>query len=268
MSPADLLLVALIGLAGGIFGGLLGIGGSIVMIPLLGLALGPNQQLYQAACMIVNVVVALGAVRRHAMAGSVRGDCFRWMLPASTVAILIGVLVSNRVPSLVLQRCFGVFLLYVAATEVWRVVRPGDGSEEPPAHVPPSSGVTIGGATGLIAGLLGVGGGTIAVPLMRTLARLPLRQAIGTSSAVMTVASAIGAVVKNAALPTLKGADGSPLTILASLTIAGALSMPALVGAGLGARLTYALPLPIVRLALVLLLVAAGVRMTGILGSG
>jgi hypothetical protein len=266
MSPADLLLVALIGLAGGVFGGLLGIGGSIVMIPLLGLVLGPNQQLYQAACMIVNVVVAVGAARRHAIAGSVRGDCFRWMLPASTVAILIGVLVSNRVPSVVLQRCFGVFLLYVAGTEVWRVVRPGDRTEEPPDHVPASSGVAIGGATGLVAGLLGVGGGTIAVPLMRTLARLPLRQAIGTSSAVMTVASAIGAVAKNVALPSLHAPDGTPLTIVGSLAIAGALSVPALLGAGLGARLTYALPLSVVRLALVVLLVAAGVRMTGVLG--
>ncbi|MFO0830055.1 MAG: sulfite exporter TauE/SafE family protein [Phycisphaerales bacterium] len=266
MTVGEGLAVAAIGFGGGVFGGLLGIGGSIVMIPLLAVALGPNQQLYQAACMIVNVVVAISAVRRHALAGSVRRDCFRWMLPASAVAVLVGVAIGNRVPNRSLQTVFGVFLLYTAASECWRALRrlPDEANHE--SQVTPAVAIGVGSGTGLVAGLLGIGGGTIAVPLLRSLARLPLRQAIGTSSAVMVLASAIGAVAKNMTVTSLHQPDGQPITLAMSLTIAGALSPTAWVGAIVGARLTYALPLGIVRLAFGVLIALGGLRMCGLLG--
>jgi uncharacterized membrane protein YfcA len=266
LSVTDLAITVAIGFAGGVAGGLLGIGGSIVMIPLLGLAFGTNQQLYQATCMIVNVVVAAGAVHRHAKAGSVRRECVVWMLPLAAVFVIVGVLVGNLVPSRQLQIAFGAFLLYTATVEFVRGVR------RIPDHDPPSEPVRvhrvapIGAATGFLSGLLGIGGGTIAVPLLRTLARLPLRQAIGTSSAVMIVASAIGAIAKNASLPSLTAPDGTPLRIATSLALAGVLAPTALVGAVVGSRLTYRLPLAAVRLAFAVLIAAAGLRMTGLLG--
>lgn len=263
----DLLVILLIGLAGGIAGGLLGIGGSIVMIPLLTLTRGPNQHLYQAASMVVNVVVAIGSSRRHYKAGSVRGDHFRWMFPAAGAMIVVGVLLGNLVPTESLKRIFAAFLLYTAVTECIRTLR---NHPEPEPHelvVHTGRSLTIGGLTGLIAGLLGVGGGTVAVPLLRRMARLPLRQAIGTSAAAMTLASTIGATAKNATIGSLHAPDGTSLTLGMSLGLAALLSGPALVGAHLGASLTYRLSLRAVRLAFVVLLAVAGLRMMGWLGA-
>lgn len=264
LTAMDAAVVLAIGFAGGISGGLLGIGGSIVMIPLLGVALGSNQQLYQAACMIVNVVVAAGAVRRHAIAGSVRRDVVPWMLPAAGAFVIVGVLLSNVMPSRTLEVVFGAFLLWTAAAEGVRALRRVPDDPPPPPTVGRRKPVLIGSLTGLVAGLLGVGGGTVAVPLLRAIGRLPMRQAIGTSTAVMIVASAIGATLKNASLPSLVPPAGETLTIGASLMLAAILAPAALVGALVGSRLTYRLPLPAVRLAFGVLIAMAGLRMVGV----
>jgi uncharacterized membrane protein YfcA len=267
MTAMEILALSGIGLAGGLCGGLLGIGGSIVMIPLLTLVEGPNQQLYQAACMIANVVTSASAVWRHAKSGSVRTDIVRWTVPVATIAVLAGVLLSNRIPGATLKVLFGCFLLYVAANELIRVFRRGhDAAVTTPERVPPGVSIGVGTALGGIAGLLGVGGGVIAVPLLRTFARLPLRQAIGTSTATIIAASAVGAVAKNLSLPSLTGPDGQPLAIAESLRLAACLAVPALLGAQIGAALTYRLPLTAVRIAFGALLAFAGLNMTGLLG--
>ena len=77
-----------LGLVAGTFGGMLGVGGSVIMIPGLTLALGPDQHLYQAAAMVANVAVAWPAAARHRRAGAMVGPVMRWMLPAAVVAVL------------------------------------------------------------------------------------------------------------------------------------------------------------------------------------
>lgn len=61
----DYFILALIGIAMGSFGGLLGIGGSVVTIPALVLAFGENQHLYQASAMLCNFFVGGAATLVH-----------------------------------------------------------------------------------------------------------------------------------------------------------------------------------------------------------
>jgi uncharacterized membrane protein YfcA len=265
MTAQDIAVIVVIGFLGGVSGGLLGIGGSIVMIPLLTLVRGPNQHLYQAACMVVNVVVAVSASIKHHQSGSVRVDYFRWMLVAAAIAVVVGVAMSNLLEGASLKMLFGAFLIYTSAMEFGRILRRTKDHpvDETPAQ--PSRALGIGSLTGFVSGLLGVGGGTVAVPLLRSIGKLPLRQAIGTSAAVMTLASAIGATAKNASIGRVEATAG--LSVGDSLALAGLLAVPALLGANIGARLTYALPLTALRLAFALLIGAAGLRMLGLLGS-
>lgn len=250
------------GLLAGVLGGLVGLGGAIVMIPLLALILRggvyDNQHLFQAASLAVTFVVAIPAAIRHRRAGAVRWEVVKVMLPAAMVAIAAGVLVSNLFDGRVLQRIFAIFLVYVALMNIRAMV---SSKPEPPADrspVPPTRSAIVGGTMGFAAGLLGVGGGVIAIPLCQFIARLPLRAAIATSSAVMVWTSIPGAALK---IGTLHQHGQSPL---AGVILAVLLAPGALIGGYIGAGLTHTLPLKIVRAVFTVLVIAAAGRMGGV----
>jgi uncharacterized membrane protein YfcA len=258
--PSELALIVAIGLAGGIAGGLLGLGGSVVMIPLLTFVLGPDQQLYQAACLIVNVPVGIVATVRHLRGGSIRGDLVRTMVPLAAIGSVLGVLLSNALDGKRLLVVFGAFLIYTAIAEAVGLVRTKE--DHPPVDAVPRGLLRpIAALTGLSSGLLGIGGGTLLMPLLRGLARLPLRQAVGTSSAVTIVAATVGAIAKNATLSGVERSDGSPLTLTASLGLAALLAPTAVAGGFLGAGLVYRLRVTSVRWIFLILIGLSGIRM-------
>ena len=275
LQTETLAFIVLIGMIAGTLGGLLGVGGSVVMIP--GLALlygtGEHQHLYQASAMAVNVAVAVPAARRHHQAGALVPGVLRWMLPAALVAIVLGVLASN-LPIFAdeqggrwLGRVLALFLVYVIIVNLLKLrlrVAQQDESLDDARITPPRCGF-VGGVMGVTAGLLGVGGGAVAVPLQHSVARVPLRNAIANSSFVMVFSAMIGASLK---LATLDGhyAD-TELTRPAwatALLFAAVLAPTAILGARLGAKLTHTLPLKWVRIAFVGLMIAAAYKMAAL----
>jgi hypothetical protein len=244
---------------------MLGIGGSILMIPVLTLLLHRNHHVSQAVAMIVNVFVSLPALLQHHRAKAVRWDVMGRMLPFGIAFILIGVGASNQFDGEILERIFGVFLLYVIATNIHQLVTR---QAEPQPHEHRAGWLAAGGvgaATGFTAGLLGVGGGIIAVPLLQRACKLPLRQCIATTAAFMCISASIGAIHKNATLARLTDDLGIHVgTWKESLTIAAVLAPTAVLGGLVGGRLTHVLPLSWVRVAFILLMTWASARMLGI----
>ncbi|MCH8007210.1 MAG: sulfite exporter TauE/SafE family protein [Planctomycetes bacterium] len=264
---AELLHLIVIGLLAGTAGGLLGLGGAIVMIPFLTLFMHREQHLAQAAAMIVNVFVALPALLRHHHADAVRWDVVVRMLPFGLIFILIGVEVSDRVDGEILQKVFGLFLAYVVAVSIMRLYRARRDAPEPPPRVGWAPVSLVGGTMGFFAGLLGIGGGPIAVPLLKRVCDLPLRQSVAASSAVIGLTSLVGAVRKNAALGQLTDTAGNSLGLRLedSLWIAACIAPTAMVGALFGAGLTYRLPIAGVRVAFIVLASWVSVHMLGVL---
>jgi uncharacterized membrane protein YfcA len=250
-----------LGLTAGVLGGLIGIGGSIVIIPVLTLLLGRDQHFSQASAMIINVFVAAAAVFQHNRAHAIRWKIALHMVPAGLLFIIVGVEVSNTLDGEMLQKIFGVFLVYVVAYNVVKLVRDGQPRDQRPQERADWRRVSAtGGAMGLVAGLLGIGGGPVAIPLLQRLSYLPLRQSIATSSAVMVLTAAVGAARKNL---TLVQVTDEPLR--ESLLTAACLAPTAVLGALIGAWLTHHLPVRWVRLAFTLLMVWASLDMLGIL---
>ena len=265
----EYVLLALVGLVAGVLGGLLGIGGSVVMIPAMAIifsSLGRMENIhqYQAAAMIVNFLLIGPAVLRHRRAGAIVVDVWSWLAPAAMIGIVLGVVVSRLnvftgSNQQALKMVFGVFLLYVAAYNAWKLRQ-----TRPPRPLLSQSGqpwwkkVLVGLPMGFAGGLLGIGGGALGVPAMQLILRLPLRNAIATSAATILTTAWLGATVKNASL----GADG---TVTRSLLLAACLAPTAMAGSYLGSHLTHALPLRVVRAAFVALMIAAGLKMCGVL---
>jgi len=264
--PLSLALIALVGLMGGLLGGLLGVGGSVVMIPGLTLVLGYNQHLYQAAAMAANVAVAVPAAIRHRQGGAMHAPTLAWMAPAAVVCVLLGVWISNRPifagsdGGLWLGRLLAVSLIYVIYANIRRLRGPRP-NPDPWAVDPPQPRLRrtgVGAGMGLPAGLLGTGGGTVAVPLQQVALKLPLRSAIANSSAIICLSAAIGAVYKNYSLPLHDHGAGD------GLIVAGLLAPTALIGGKLGAGLTYKLPIRQVRLAFIGLMLVAAWKMAAL----
>jgi len=259
-----------VGLLAGAFGGMLGVGGSIIMIPAMVILFGQarpdspgfNQHLYQAAAMIVNVAVVFPAYLRHRRAGAVRPKALKVILPAAVVCILLGVAVSNApvftdaAGATWLGRVLAVFLVYVIVVNVRRLVS-GRREVEGRSRLTWRRGLGVGGPMGLAAGLMGIGGGAIAVPLQQMLMRLPLRNCIANSAAIICISAAVGAAAKNATLP-------PQCRLTDALLLAACLAPTAIVGGYLGGALTHRLPLGIVRGAFIALLIMAAWKMAAL----
>lgn len=263
LGPFEILSLILIGLIAGSLGGLLGIGGSIVMIPAMAIMFHTrawgDQHLYQAAAMAVNVAVAVPAALRHRKAGAIHSRLFRIMLPAAMIAIVVGVLVSNLFDATTLKRIFAAFLVYVVVTNVIKLVRKQPEHPAEHARVNLLTGGLVGSVMGFAAGLLGIGGGGIAVPLANLVCRVPLRQAIAASAAVMCLTAGVGAAIKIGTLPE----HGHPWT--QAVVLAVILSPTAMIGGHLGATLTHRTNVRLVRAIFTAVIALAAARMAGLL---
>jgi uncharacterized membrane protein YfcA len=262
-TPSSIAVIGLIGLVGGCLGGLLGLGGSVFIIPALSLGFGPNPHLYQAAALTANIFVALAATHRHRGRGTIQRDILPAMAVSSGLMALVGVFISNLLEARPLTALFGCFLCYAAANEIYSLVRrrPDHEPSERSLERARTIGLIAGCAGGFASGLLGIGGGAIMVPILRKYGRLPLRQAVATSAAAMIAACIVGATSKNIALPALTDFDGAQLTVGLSVALAAVLSPMALAGGNLGAAMVYRLPLDVTRAVLACLLAVAGIRM-------
>jgi uncharacterized protein len=265
-----LIIPGIIGLVAGILGGLLGIGGSLIIIPALIIYLsytggyeGVDQHLLQASAMITNVFVAAPSVLAHWRAKAIMRSVVVWLIPSAMLGIVCGVALSN---SLLFARERGAylamvlcgFLVYVIGYNVFRMTRPprADDDKEPPPP-PPAKVVCVGLVMGLFAGLLGVGGGAICVPIQQVVLKIPLRRAIANSATTIPFASLIGAIHKNLTL----AAHDVPITD--SLLLAAMLIPTAVLGSYFGGRLTHTLPKRVLRIVFILFLATVAIRTFG-----
>ena len=259
----DYFIYTAIGLVMGLFGGLLGIGGSIVMIPALVFAFGQKQHLYQASAMICNFFVCASAVVVHRKADVLVIDVVKWLIPAGLVGIVSGVWLSNidffaGANSRNLTRLFGFFIIYVA---IYNIVKFRDkhGGQDglDISKVNKSTPLTLfcGLLTGFTAGFLGLGGGTVCTPMQQLCLKMPLKRAISNSAALIASMALIGAFYKNITL------NKHGIAATESLRIAIVVIPTAIVGAWIGSHLMHKLPKHLVRIIFIALLIIAAARM-------
>lgn len=261
----DICGLSAIGLLAGAAGGLLGIGGSVVMIPGLVMLLGARgQHLYQASAMIVNFFVVLPSVVRHQGAGAVLRPITRWTVPAAAAGALVGATASD-LPLFrgagrgYLQLLFAAFLFYTLAYNLGRLRSP---RRLPPMDEAAAAAIPrwrilalVGLPAGLLGGLLGVGGGLIAVPTQQVFLRVPLPNAIANSAATILWSSVVGAAVKNA------GLFVHGFTLRESAVLAAALLPTAMIGAWIAAPRVHRWPVRALRAAFSVLLLYSGIAL-------
>jgi uncharacterized membrane protein YfcA len=216
-----LLPLCAVGLGVGVLAGTFGIGGGVLAIPSLSLLLGLDQHMAQGTSLASIVPTAALAAYRYARRGSLRPGAALRLGAAALVVGFAAARLSLALPSRLLRGLFAAFVVFLA----WRSLRPaasrpqpardraaeGDPSD-PPGPTPPcpppvartaagrgdSPGdpllLGIGGLVGGLAGLLGVGGGAVATPLLVLLCGFPQQVAQGTTLAVIVLSASSGLV--------------------------------------------------------------------------
>lgn len=176
-TPIPTARVVVAGLAAGALSGLFGIGGGIVMVPLFVLWLGLPQKIAITTSLLAIIPISIAAI-----AGYATGDAVAWQVGliiglGSVVGGQIGVRLLPVIPVPYLQIAFAVLLLYSA----FRLVQPATTGPTADNIAGWPVLVLVGVVAGIVAALLGVGGGIIVVPALVLLAGVDLTTARGTS---------------------------------------------------------------------------------------
>ena len=242
------------GIAAGTFGSLLGLGGGVLIVPLLTLVF--NLPLREAvgvslACVVATSAAASGTFLERRVADLRLAMLLELFTAAGAVA---GGLIAFALDEQLLAGLFALLLLYTAATMVRRAVAPAQQSEIAVEGATPAAprNIPLGAAGGLfggiISGLLGIGGGVVIVPLMHLGMGLPLRVATATSTLIIAVTAAASGIVY-----LLRG--GIDPYVL------GPTAVGVFIGAFIGSRSAARIPLRLLRLLFIAVLAYTAVQM-------
>ncbi|MEV5008465.1 sulfite exporter TauE/SafE family protein [Streptomyces sp. NPDC056159] len=171
---------AVIGLALGTLGG----GGSVLAVPALIYLLGFTPVAATTASLVIVTVTSATALVAHARDGHVRWRTGLLFAAAGVGPALLGGAVAARLPDAVLTAAFAL----IAAVAAARMLRPRP-APEADRPVRPGRAAAAGAGLGAVTGVLGVGGGFLAVPALVSVLSLRMRAAVGTSLLVITVNS-------------------------------------------------------------------------------
>ncbi len=234
-------LYLLCGAVAGLLAGLFGLGGGVILVPALmwlfawqGFAPEILVVTAVATSLATIVVTGLSSALAHHRLGSLDWPVTRNLLPGIVAGAVAGAWLADRLPGIWLKTAFAVYLLVVALQMAWRwQPRPG-------ARPPRPLWLTgAGGVIGLLAAMLGIGGGTLTVPLLVRWA-LSMRSAVAVSSAAGLPLAAAGTAsygVLGWDAPGLPAGSLGYVYLPAFLGIVATSTLLAPVGAGLAHRL-------------------------------
>lgn len=189
----NLILGFVIGLSGGFLGGLVGVGGAVIMIPLMTWLAGLTQHQAHGTSLVAIVFTGLVGAATYFLHGAVDWRAALLLSATAIFSARYGALYAHSLPEKKLRKAFGVFLVAVSLLLVVRNFLP-EISHEPVWGVKVAAFLLTGVATGFLSGMMGVGGGGIMIPLMVLLAGMEQHLAQGTSLLVMAPAAMIGAL--------------------------------------------------------------------------
>lgn len=250
------------GLVAGIIAGLLGVGGGIVIVPVLyymftALKIDPAILMHVAVGTSLATILATGtsSARAHYNRGSVDMDLLKRWWWAIAIGVISGAMIAGNMSGGALTLVFGVVALLVSANMLLRKEGSALADKLPGSPIKEVLGFLIGG----ISVMMGIGGGTLGVPTL-TLFNYPIRKAVGTAAAIGLIIAVPGTLMS---IFFGWGAEGLPPLSLGYVNLIGFfLIIPASTfAAPLGAKIAHAIDPSKLKLIFALFLGFTGLRM-------
>ena len=232
----------LAGVVAGLLGGLFGLGGGAIVVPVLiySFTLSGYEQsvlthMAIGTSLATIVVTSLSSVYTHHRRSAVLWRVFTWMAPGIGLGVIAGGLLATALSGSLLQALFGIFLIAVGLQMAFSA------TPKPHRELPgpvASSGSAAG--IGFVSGIFGIGGGSLTVPFL-AYCNVDITRAIGTSAALgfpIAILGALTYIVRGWAAPELPGGAFGYVFLPAFLGI----TLTSIPAARLGASLAHRLP--------------------------
>lgn len=257
----DVLFLLASGAVAGMFAGLLGIGGGIIIVPVLamvftsqGVSLDVQMHVAIGTSLATIVITSLSSIRAHHKHNAIDWPVVRVIAIGVFIGGFIGAGVAKMIVGEDLKLIFSIFMFLIAAQMYF------GNTTKPHRTLPKTSGMIIAGTSiGTVASLMGVGGGSMSVPFL-TWCNVSIRKAVATSSAIgfpIAVAGTIGFIVTGWAVPErpVMSIGYVNLPAFISIVVASVLSAP------LGAWIAHRIAPVILKRVFAGFLVILGTRM-------
>ena len=237
----DLPVLLLSGAVAGTLAGLLGIGGGVIIVPIVtllfeghGVPHGMAIKMALGTSLATIVVTAISSIYTHNRKGAVDWGLFRTMGPAVFVGSLVGAWLADIIPGDILYIAFIGFLFAVS-------IQMAIGRVSAHSTLPGRAGLAgVSTLVGIVSALMGIGGGAMHVPFL-SYCGVPVKRAIATAAAVglpLSVSATIGYIIGG-----LDEAGVPPASIgYVNLPVFGGVVAASLLFAPLGATLAHKLP--------------------------
>ncbi|WP_432473245.1 sulfite exporter TauE/SafE family protein [Amphritea sp. HPY] len=251
----------LLGSVVGFLAGLLGIGGGLVMVPVLtslfvwqGFPLESVVHLALGTSMASIIVTSISSMRAHHKKGGVLWSVVKLIAPGIVVGAFIATFIAAKLSAVFLATFFACFLVYASA-QMFLNKKP-----KPSRSLPGAGGLFAAGSViGSISALVSIGGGTLTVPFL-SWHNVDVKKAIGTSAAIglpISVAGTIGYLVNG------WGVDiaGDYIFGYINLQAVILISIMSFLMAPVGAHVAHKLPVPILKKVFAVLLLGLAIKM-------
>jgi len=189
------LVYLLLGVAAGVLAGLFGVGGGVIIVPVLLLAFAALDipvtvatHLAVGTSLATIVVTSISSVRAHHKKGAVMWPVFWLLAPGLALGVLIGAQAAARLSGPVLQLAIGVFLVLIG-TQMGFNLQPPVRSQVPGRAVL----FGVGNVIGFASALFGIGGGSLTVPFL-SYCDVRMQKAVATSAACGLPIALFGAI--------------------------------------------------------------------------
>ncbi len=256
-----LLAYILTGVIAGITAGLLGLGGGVIIVPILytlfawlNLAPDSTMQLAVGTSLATIIFSATSSGLTHYRLGNVQIKTILALTPGILVGALLGAALADAVPTDILKMTFGIFEIMVA-------MQIGFGFKPAPHRTLPSMAglATSGGLIGTISSAFGIGGGSLTVPYLLW-CNVSIREAVGTSAACglpIALAGVIGFIIAGLDNTNLPDWSLGYVYLPAAICIIST----SIVFAPMGARLAQRLPIQTLKRTFAIVLLLVGLKM-------
>lgn len=194
----ELIIYLLIGAIAGFTAGLFGVGGGLIIVPILYIVFtllnyDPNVIMHIAVgtSLATIIVTSISSVMAHHKKGAVLWSVFRNLAPGLVLGSFLGAGIADLMSGQHLQLVIGIFAIWMA----FKMFRGAHGVVDPNRHLPSASiQLAAGGGIGVASAIFGIGGGSLTVPYLNRHG-VVMQQAVATSAACglpIALAGAIG----------------------------------------------------------------------------